>query len=36
MFVTLLMDQEGVMVDKNRHITHDPVLSYVISVKCQP
>lgn len=36
MFVTLLVDRGGVMVDKNRHITHDPALSYVIGVKCQP
>lgn len=36
MFVTLLVDREGVMVDKSRHITQDPALSYIISVKCQP
>lgn len=34
--VTLLVDRVDVMVEKNRHITHDQALSYVIGVKCQP
>lgn len=35
MFITLLVNLEGVIVDKSEHITHDTILSYIINVNCQ-